>query len=143
MKYISESYNQTRHLGRQLAAGCRGGEVLCLYGDLGSGKTTFIQGLINFFLPGKRILSPTFIIVRHYYAIHPSIKNIYHVDLYRTSKIEEIIDTGISEFIQKPDNIIVAVEWADKLAHLLPAGRIDVNFSILSANKREIKIDRI
>lgn len=136
---ITKSPEETKRLARKIASTLHSGEVLCLYGDLGAGKTTFIRGLIEFFIPGKRVLSPTFIIVRHYYINHPFIKNIYHVDLYRISMIEEIADLGLSEFMNKSDTI-VAIEWAEKLESLLPEKRIDINFSIIDENKRGIKI---
>lgn len=136
---ISENPLQTKILGGRIASQLQGGEVLCLYGDLGAGKTTFIRGLIEFFIPGRRVLSPTFIIVRHYYINHPFIKNIYHVDLYRISVIEEITGLGLSESVNKPD-AIVAIEWAEKLGSLLPEKRIDISFSIINENKRGIKI---
>lgn len=139
MNYITRSHGQTSRLGRKIASSLEGGEVLCLYGDLGAGKTTFTQGLIKFFIPDKRVLSPTFIIVRHYHIIHSLIKNIYHVDLYRISTIEGITDIGVSEFFHKPDTIVV-IEWAEKYGSLLPRKRLDIHFSIIDGNKRAIKI---
>src|SRR3990167_9714860 len=83
MKYTTGSPRETSDLGRALAARLCGGEVVCLYGDLGSGKTTFISGVINFFRPKTRVLSPTFIIVRHYRFDKAPVKNFLHADLYR------------------------------------------------------------
>lgn len=139
MKYISNSPIQTKDFARKIAASLLGGETLCLTGDLGSGKTTFTIGLIDFFLPGKRVLSPTFIIVRHYLLDRPLIKNIYHLDLYRLLKSKDVVKLGLLEFINKSDTI-VAIEWAEKLGRLPLKKRIDINFSIINDKQRLIKV---
>lgn len=141
MEYISNSDIETKKISEQFASRLKGGEVLCLYGDLGAGKTVFAQGMVNYFLPGKRVLSPTFIIVRHYLVSHDTIKNIYHIDLYRLEKSEEITHVGLNEFIHKPDTI-VAIEWADRLGELLPEKRIDIRLETLSEQTRLIRIDQ-
>ncbi len=139
MEYTTKTIEETKKLGEGLGSKLCGGEVICLYGELGAGKTVFTSGLINFFLPKKRILSPTFIIVRHYPVIDPKIKNIYHADLYRMTNDGEIESTGLTEFINKPDSIVL-VEWAEKMGKLLPKARIDVKFLITGENERNISI---
>lgn len=141
MDYITNSPNETRRLASKIASELSGGEVLCLYGSLGAGKTTFVSGLINFFLPQKRVLSPTFIIVRHYSLTHALIKNIYHLDLYRISKEEELEAIGITEFIGKSD-AIVAIEWAEKLQEFLPKKRIGFTFITINDDQRMIKLSK-
>ena len=96
--FISKNQEDTFNIARVFAAKFRGGEVLALYGQLGAGKTTFVKGAINYFLPGKRILSPTFIIVRHYYPAHPFLNHLLHVDLYRLQNSFQISALGLSEF---------------------------------------------
>lgn len=142
MKYITKNSEETKKLGKKVGKSLHGGEVLCLYGDLGAGKTTFLTGCITYFVPKSRILSPTFIIVRHYLASHATIKNIYHIDLYRLEKSEEISPLGLSEFMHKPDTV-VAIEWAERLGNLLPKKRIDVRFEIRENNERIITIDTV
>jgi tRNA threonylcarbamoyladenosine biosynthesis protein TsaE len=132
---------QTQKAGSSLAANLNGGEVLCLYGDLGAGKTTFLHGLVHFYLPKKRVLSPTFIIVRHYEVMHHTIKIFLHADLYRLENIQEIADIGLFERIYKKDTII-AIEWAEKLGSLLPKKRIDIYFSIGVDDTRRIQIKK-
>ncbi len=139
-KYITKNPEETKLLAKKLASTLRGGEVICLYGELGAGKTVFVKGVIDYFLPGKKVLSPTFIIVRHYYPQNSAIKNILHVDLYRLSETYEIQSLGLNEFMTKPDSIVL-IEWAEKLAKLLPKQRIDIRFNILSEQQRLIKID--
>ena len=139
MNYITNNSDETKQIGYRFGLRCGGGEVLCLYGDLGAGKTTFAHGFINYFLPGKRVLSPTFIIVRHYRPPQAFIKNIYHVDLYRLAKTEEILATGLTEFMCKPDSIVI-LEWAEKMGKFLPDKRIDIHFTMLDNDKRKISI---
>ena|SRR3990167_10028432 len=137
MEYITNDARQTRKLGEKQASLLKGGEVLCLFGELGAGKTTFISGLINYFKPNTRVLSPTFIIVRHYRIDHIKIKNIYHIDLYRLDDLAAIIDLGILELFNKPDNII-AIEWPEKMKQLLPKDRIKIEFKVLEKDRRKI-----
>ena len=137
--YRTNTSVKTVNLGREIASRLHGGEVLCLYGELGAGKTTFVRGLVDCFLPGKRVISPTFIIVRHYPTKHKRIKNIYHVDLYRIEKESEILTLGLSEWIDKPDSLVL-IEWAEKMGNFLPKKRIDIKFEIKSENERIIKL---
>ncbi len=137
MEYITKNYNQTIDLGRSLAETLNGGEVLCLTGELGAGKTTFVSGLINYFRPQARVLSPTFIIVRHYSIKHKRIKYIYHIDLYRLDDLSAIRDLGITELLNKPDNV-TAIEWPEKMKQLLPKDRIEIDFKVLEENQRKI-----
>lgn len=137
MEYITKNHNQTMGLGRRLASTLEGGVVICLTGELGAGKTTFVSGLINYFKQDTRVLSPTFIIVRHYRIEHDKIKNIYHIDLYRMDDIASIRDLGILELFNKPDTV-VAIEWPEKMERLLPKVKIEIDFEVLDENQRKI-----
>lgn len=138
MHYISKTSEETKNIGKEIAASLRGGEVLCLYGDLGYGKTTFVAGLINHFLPQKRVLSPTFIIVRHYQIKNKKkIRTIYHFDLYRISKPDEAIELGLPELFNKKNSVVI-IEWAEKIANVLPKKRTDIYFTMLDENERKI-----
>lgn len=141
MNYLSKTPNKTIQLGKKIASKLKGGEILCLYGELGAGKTTFTKGVVNYFLPKKRVLSPTYIIVRHYQiGRSPSIKNIYHVDLYRISEKTGLRGIGLDEFVKKPDSIVL-IEWAEKLGKLAFDRRIDVRFEKIDENSRKIVIN--
>ncbi|MCJ7740278.1 tRNA (adenosine(37)-N6)-threonylcarbamoyltransferase complex ATPase subunit type 1 TsaE [Candidatus Microgenomates bacterium] len=142
MEYTTKTADETKKLGETFGLKLVGGETICLYGELGAGKTVFTGRLINYFLPKKRILSPTFIIVRHYPVIDSRIKNIYHADLYRMANNGEIESTGLAEFINKPDSVVL-VEWAEKMGKVLPKKRIDIKFLIIDDNQRKITIQKI
>src|SRR3989338_10219997 len=137
MKYITWSPRETSDLGRELAARLSGGEVVCLYGDLGSGKTTFISGVINYFRPKTRVLSPTFIIVRHYRFDKAPIINLFHADLYRLENKLSVKALGLAEYWTDPGTVFL-MEWAEKMAGELPENRIDISFRITGRDKREI-----
>lgn len=125
----------TKRLGMKIASQLNGGEVICLYGDLGAGKTTFVNGMVNYYLPETRVLSPTFIIVRHYLINHNNLRHFLHVDLYRLKNLPEIESLGLEDYLHKSDTIM-AIEWPEKMRKLLPKKRIDIKFQILSDNQR-------
>lgn len=136
-EFITNSAEDTRKLGENFAKGLKNGEFIAFYGDLGSGKTTFIQGLAKGLGINRRIISPTFIIVRHY-RINKG--NFYHIDLYRTVSRHDLLSVGLDQIIQDQDNI-VALEWAEKMREMLPKKRIEIHCVYLDENKRKIKIE--
>ena len=108
--------------------------VIGLVGDLGGGKTTFLQGFAKGLGIKEKILSPTFIIIR-------KIKNFYHIDCYRIKKAKELLDLGFRRIISSPGNI-VAIEWADRVKSLLPKNYILVKFEFVGSDIRKITIER-
>jgi len=137
--FITNNSTETLSLGEGFAKKIKTGDFLAFYGNLGSGKTTFIQGLAKGLGIKRRIISPTFIIVRSY-KIQNS-KSFYHIDLYRTQTIDDLLGLGIDEIIKDNKNI-VALEWAEKMGKFLPRKRIDITFAYLDEGRRQIKILR-
>lgn len=115
-------------------------KVVVLYGDLGSGKTTFVKGLARGLGIKRRVISPTFIIAREYQLRSP--KSFYHVDLYRISGKKDIEQLGLEELMSKASNII-AIEWGEKMGSLLPARRWDIKFEYVSKSQRKITVWKI
>lgn len=136
-KIITNNFVETQQIGLEFAKTLKGGEVICLYGDLGSGKTTFVQGLAKGLGIEKKIISPTFIIMRTY-RIQNS-KNFYHVDLYRIAESKDVESLGLLEIMKDKDNIVV-IEWPERIEDLLPEKRIDIIFAYLDEDKREIVV---
>jgi tRNA threonylcarbamoyladenosine biosynthesis protein TsaE len=138
-KIVSVSTQQTQALAGQLAKKIladmpgRGALVLALTGDLGSGKTTFTQGLAKGLGVKGRITSPTFVVMKRF-------KNFYHFDCYRLQKPEEILELGWQEIIANPQNI-VAIEWPEKIKKFLPKHLLQLNFAFLDQKKRRIVIN--
>ncbi|RJQ36080.1 tRNA (adenosine(37)-N6)-threonylcarbamoyltransferase complex ATPase subunit type 1 TsaE [Candidatus Microgenomates bacterium] len=151
--FITKSFDETQKLGESFIKNPIKSEkalVICLYGDLGSGKTTFTQGIARGLGISRRIISPTFNIVRLYKIDLKSqisklktksqnSKIFYHIDLYRMENFHEIDALGIKEIINNPNNIVV-IEWAQKLGNLLPKERIDIDFEYLGEEERRITI---
>ncbi len=129
--FTTNNSEETQELGEDFAKSLRAGDVVCLYGDLGSGKTTFVQGLAKGLGVKEKIISPTFIIIRTY-----PLKNFYHIDLYRIEN-NDLQGLGLEEILNNLQNIVV-VEWAEKLKKYLPQKRIDIKFSYEKEKKRKI-----
>lgn len=140
---ITQNNSETQKLAEDFAKTLQGGEVLCLWGDLGFGKTTFTQGLAKGLGLTGRITSPTFLIMRTYTLTNETtekpVKMLYHVDLYRVTNEKEIIELGLLDLMQHPEHIVV-IEWPEKMGTLLPEKRIDIKFEYIDENRRKIKI---
>ena len=135
METITESPAETKELGRKTAANLKGGQTFALSGDLGSGKTTFVQGFAAGLGYTGRIISPTFILMRKY-------PHFYHVDLYRFEDniAQEVENIGLTDILGKGKNIVV-IEWAEKIKDLIPANAVWIKFENLGKDKRRIIIE--
>lgn len=141
MEVITNSPKKTQELGEKISIDLKPGGILALSGELGSGKTTFIQGLARGLGIKKRIVSPTFVFIRQYSLDNkPLTKALYHVDLYRIDKALDARGLGLEEIFADPEAIVV-IEWADRIKEILPKKRIDINFEYLTGDQRRIKIE--
>lgn len=128
---ISKSPEETAQLGSKTADLVRNGvlpRLVCLYGELGSGKTTFVRGFVHSLGFIGRLLSPTFIIVRHY-TLPKNFGDVYHADLYRINSKAEIQTLGLHEIFENTDAFVL-IEWSERLGGLLPQKRLDVTFKV-------------
>ncbi|MBI3631704.1 MAG: tRNA (adenosine(37)-N6)-threonylcarbamoyltransferase complex ATPase subunit type 1 TsaE [Candidatus Staskawiczbacteria bacterium] len=145
-KFITNSYKQTQKLGEKLAKDIfkkglnKTALVLTLQGNLGGGKTTFLQGFAKGIGIKEKILSPTFVIVKRFKINMGNFKNFYHIDCYRINNAKEILELDFKNTILSPENI-VAIEWSEKIKKRLPKSAITVKFTFVDENKREIVID--
>jgi tRNA threonylcarbamoyladenosine biosynthesis protein TsaE len=137
MEIITKNAVETAEIGARLAKKLTPHTVVALYGDLGAGKTTFIQGFVASLGYKKRVSSPTFIVVRPYYLENSKLETIYHIDLYRLEKTTDLKTIGIEEFLQDPKGVSV-IEWPEKIEHLLPKEAIKIKIEKLSENERKI-----
>ena len=110
--------------GRRLAAVLRTGDVLALYGELGAGKTVFVQGLAAGLHAVGRVTSPTFVIMRRHQTASPG-PALYHVDAYRLTGGNELLDMGLDDWLEDG---AVALEWAGNVADALPADHLEIRF---------------
>jgi tRNA threonylcarbamoyladenosine biosynthesis protein TsaE len=148
-KIITFSYDETKKLGAEFVERVKAGDALLLYGDLGAGKTSFVQGLAQGLGIKDRILSPTFVLQRIHEVPGKKINILNHIDLYRIDEPMEIESLGLEEIFDDK-RAVTAIEWADRLKlnnHKkgLSAGRqgYKLYFKYLGDNKREIRIEKI
>ena len=145
-EYISSSSSQTKKIGAILAKEIlrkRKGNapfVIGLQGELGGGKTTFLQGFAKGLGIKEKILSPTFVILKKFKIKDSRLKNFYHIDCYRIQKPKELLDLGFKKIISEPNNIVV-VEWADKIKKIMPKGTLWIDFSFQDKKIRKIKLE--
>lgn len=111
----------------------RKARIVALHGDLGAGKTTFVQGFIKALGVRHHVTSPTFVIVRKYHLSEKSkvesrkFLNVFHFDLYRIHGPNEILALGFKKIINDPQNIVL-IEWPERIKKLLPKNIIRINF---------------
>lgn len=141
-KYLTNSSLETRSLGEKFAESLKRGDVLLLYGDLGAGKTTFVQGLAEGLKISDRILSPTFVLHRTHKVSKREIKTLNHIDLYRIENSSDIESLGLAEIIDE-ENSIAVIEWADRLSNFKHGQGYKVWFKHLGKDKREIIIQKL
>jgi len=138
---ISHSAAQTQRLGMRLGELLQGGELILLNGQLGTGKTTFTQGLAQGMGITTQINSPTFTLLKEYararseYAAQRK-PALYHFDLYRLDNPDEIFDLGFEEYFSS-DGVCV-VEWAEKANLYWPTDHLDIRMKMLSETKRSL-----
>lgn len=135
---ITKNAKETQKMGEDLAHKLDDVHILCLYGELGSGKTAFTQGFAKGVGIAARLLSPTFIIVRRYEIPHVH-RQLYHIDLYRVHESPKMNDLGLSEIFSDPTALVI-LEWAERLGTELPKKRIDITFHHREGDVREIRI---
>ncbi|MEO1023164.1 MAG: tRNA (adenosine(37)-N6)-threonylcarbamoyltransferase complex ATPase subunit type 1 TsaE [Bacteroidota bacterium] len=132
---VSVSVEETQALAKEFARQLSPGDVVCLEGDLGAGKTHFAKGVASFFgVQPDRVSSPTFTIIHEYAGTLP----IYHFDCYRLEKESEALEIGAEEYFYS--NGICLVEWPDRIPGLIPEQAIRVLIEHVATNKRSISI---
>jgi len=143
-KYITNSPAQTKNLAKKIAKNFKGGIVLGLVGELGSGKTQFTKGLAEYFGIKQAVTSPTFVLLKPYIIQKNTktkkqknnykINQLIHIDCYRLDSPEELLAIGLQEYINK--NNLVVIEWAEKVRGILPKDTIWIKFK-LGKNEKE------
>jgi tRNA threonylcarbamoyladenosine biosynthesis protein TsaE len=116
----TSSPEETRAVGRSVAAFLGPRDVVSLTGDLGAGKTTFVQGAAEGLGVAEPVLSPTFTLVRRYRGSLP----VYHLDVYRLERMQDVLDVGLEEILD--EGAVVFIEWGDTIDPLLPPEQLQV-----------------
>lgn len=136
---IAKSPEATESVGEKFSEQISAGEIICLYGELGAGKTTFVRGFVKGLGFGDRVMSPTFTIVRTYHKNDNINLCCYHIDLYRLDENANVESIGIED-IFADKNGVVLIEWPERMRELLPKKRWDIFFDVIQDSDREIKI---
>jgi len=151
MEIITKSVRETQKIAEILAQKILKSNkidkslIIALEGDLGSGKTTFIQGFAKGLGIKEKVLSPTFVILKRFKIRENlcsnscKLENLYHIDCYRIIKPKEILDLGFKELLKDYQNIVI-IEWAERVKKILPRKRINIKFEWVDEKSRLIKI---
>ncbi len=142
MEVTTSSTQETKKLAQQLAKKVKPDMVIALYGELGSGKTTFVSFLVKALGFDSRVQSPTFVLIRHYKKNTGEIKSIFHVDLYRIIEAKEVEGLGLHELFEEKDALVI-IEWPELLENYLPEGTIKIYFTYLDENSRRINVQNL
>ena len=149
LEIITKNTEQTQKAAKVLAQEIRNQSeqrkealVIGLEGELGSGKTTFVQGLAKGLGIKDKLTSPTFVIMKKYKLRTTSYKiratNFYHIDCYRI-KSRDLLDLDFKEIIKQPKNVII-IEWAERVKKILPQDTLWIKFEYLNLNERKITL---
>lgn len=119
-----------------------GALVVCLNGELGAGKTSFVKGAAKSFGLTQTVTSPTFVIEKIYKLDNSFFNHLIHIDAYRLKSGDELLHLGWSEISKDPKNIIF-IEWPENIKEILPKDLLEINFTFISEEEREIDFQNI
>lgn len=134
LDFFSRSPEQTRRVGMRLGAALRPGDVICLQGDLGAGKTTFVQGLAQGWGTLDAVSSPTFIIVNLYRRADGA--QLFHMDAYRLDSLSEAEELDMESMLAQGPLLI---EWPERIQGLIPPNRIWLEMEYLAEEHRKMR----
>jgi tRNA threonylcarbamoyladenosine biosynthesis protein TsaE len=133
LEFFSRSPEQTRRVGTRLGGLLQAGDVICLQGNLGAGKTTFVQGLAQGWGSLDAVSSPTFILVNIYRRVDEC--QLFHLDAYRLDSVPEAEELDLdSMMMQGP----LVIEWPERIGDLAPKERLWVNFEYMAEEHRQM-----
>jgi len=134
--FLSRSPEQTRRIGMHLGGALQMGDVICLQGDLGAGKTTFVQGIAQGWGSLDLVSSPTFILVNVYRRVDES--QLFHMDAYRLDSTPEAEELDLDSMLAEGALI---VEWPERMDGLIPNENLWVNLEYVDDEEREMKFN--
>jgi len=134
LDFFSRSSEQTRRIGFRLGGFLQSGDVICLQGELGAGKTTLVQGMAEGWGSVDAASSPTFILVNIYRRADDA--QLFHLDAYRLESVAEAEELDLDDMlVQGP----VLIEWPERLKQLIPASRLWINMEHVAEQQRELR----
>lgn len=139
MEILSSSTGQTKELAGKIAEALKGGDVLLLFGDLGSGKTTFVGYLVEALGIKAKVQSPTFVLHRKYHDPQARITTVNHIDLYRITARGDVEHLALQEFFEDKDAVTV-IEWPQIGKEYMLDNRLEIEFEYVDENTRRIHV---
>lgn len=124
-------------MGAALGARLGRGEVICLEGDLGAGKTAFVRGMGRGWGALERVTSPTFTLVHEHRRTRDE-QVLYHIDCYRLERVADAWTLGLDEMLHSTDNVVL--EWPERIVSLLPQERLWIAFEIVDDTRRILRV---
>jgi tRNA threonylcarbamoyladenosine biosynthesis protein TsaE len=141
MEYKTTKPEDMENTGREIGKKLKGGEVVLLYGELGSGKTTLVKGISQTIGVKEIATSPTFTLMNVYKANHPKIKNFVHTDTYRLQHKQDLEDVGLNDYLYKKDTLCI-IEWPDKVEdYLQKKNTVKVTIEYLNREDRKVTLE--
>jgi len=137
LDFISTSFEQTVRLGVRLGELIEVNDLLCLTGELGSGKTALATGIGRGWGAGLQVTSPSFTLVNEYPRLRDGVI-LYHIDCYRLESSYEIVTAGLADIFD--DGGAIMVEWPENIEHLLPEDRLWIELRYISDTRRGVRI---
>ncbi len=132
-KHLSKSVGETESIAESFSKQINEGDIICLNGELGAGKTHFVRGFVKGFgLPAEVVSSPTYTIIHEYEGSIP----VYHFDCYRLEHFREALEIGAEDYFY--GNGVCIIEWPEKIREILPDHIIDVKIDVTGKEEREI-----
>ncbi len=138
LDFVSHSVAQTRRIGARLGKLLQRGDVICLEGELGTGKTCLAQGIARGMGIEERVTSPSFTLIREYGRYGARLP-LYHIDFYRIEGIEEALTLGLDDYLY--GNGVCVIEWAERAKGILPEERLWITLKHLDETKRGILME--
>ena len=132
--FQTQSEDETIALGERIAAGLPSKAVVLLIGNLGAGKTTLAKGIVKGLGAAEpdAVSSPTFTLIHEYSP------KVYHIDLYRLDRPEEVATLGLDEIFDR--DAVVLIEWGERFAKLMPEARMEIRLAVLEEDSRRIEV---
>jgi tRNA threonylcarbamoyladenosine biosynthesis protein TsaE len=136
MRLISNSVKETAEIGKKLGRILEPGDIICLFGNLGSGKTVLAKGIaVGLGINKKNVISPSFVLMRQHISGRIPL---YHFDLYRLKSCEDILAIGYEDYLFAQGASVI--EWADRLKYLLPKHFLKIELKVAGQLRRELKL---
>jgi tRNA threonylcarbamoyladenosine biosynthesis protein TsaE len=137
LEFLSHSHEQTIRLGVRLGELLKTGCIICMAGDLGTGKTTLAQGIARGWGSLDQVTSPTFVLINEYRRADAA--RLYHFDAFRLSSANEAIDLGLLELLENDEPLLI--EWPERVAEILPNERLWISLRWIDDSRRGLHFD--